>query len=134
MTGTTRQEPGAARMSNQLTIKHLKRLRKKIELKTGKKQEGDLTEAELYAFGIWKRFAEEEKKDVTVLHVYVNEAKDEPVTRRFGEEEFKTIEKKFLSYAEKIASWNPLDALSVDHSQGSCCDYCEFKQTCAEFR
>ncbi len=105
-----------------------------IELKTGKKQEGDLTEAELYAFGIWKRFAEEEKKDVTVLHVYVNEAKDEPVTRRFGEEEFKTIEKKFLSYAEKIASWNPLDALSVDHSQGSCCDYCEFKQTCAEFR
>ncbi len=105
-----------------------------IELKTGKKQEGDLTEAELYAFGIWKRFAEEEKKDVTVLHIYLNEAKDEPVERIFGEEEFKTIEEKFYSYAEKIASWNPLDALSVNHSEGNCCDYCEFKQTCAEFR
>ena len=108
-----------------------------IELKTGKKQEddsADLTEAELYAFGVWKLFAEKEKKDVTVLHIYLNEAKDEPVERIFGEEEFKTIEKKFHSYAEKIASWDPLDALSVNHSQGNCCDYCEFKQTCAEFR
>ena len=102
-----------------------------------KKQEddsADLTEAELYAFGVWKLFAEKEKKDVTVLHIYLNEAKDEPVERIFGEEEFKTIEKKFHSYAEKIASWDPLDALSVNHSQGNCCDYCEFKQTCAEFR
>ena len=108
-----------------------------IELKTGKKQEddsADLTEAELYAFGVWKLFAEKEGKDVTVLHIYLNEAKDEPVERIFGEEEFKTIEKKFHSYAEKIASWNPLDALSVNHSEGNCCDYCEFKQTCAEFR
>ena len=39
-----------------------------------------------------------------------------------------------LTLAEKIASWNPLDALSVNHSEGNCCDYCEFKQTCAEFR
>ena len=102
-----------------------------IELKTGKKHPGDLTEAELYALGVSKRL---NAKEVIVLHIYVNEEKDEPNERRFGEDEFDSIEKKFESFAEKIATWNPNDALSPDYSLGDWCNYCEFQETCAEFR
>ena len=102
-----------------------------IELKTGKKHPGDLTEAELYALGVSKRL---EAKEVIVLHVYVNEDKDEANERRFGEDEFSSIEKKFESFAEKISSWNPNDALSPSYLLGDWCNYCEFKETCAEFR
>ena len=101
------------------------------ELKTGKKHPGDLTEAELYALGVSKRL---NAKEVIVLHIYVNEEKDEPNERRFGEDEFDSIEKKFESFAEKIATWNPNDALSPDYSLGDWCNYCEFQETCAEFR
>ena len=100
-------------------------------MKTGKKHPGDLTEAELYALGVSKRL---NAKEVIVLHIYVNEEKDEPNERRFGEDEFDSIEKKFESFAEKISSWNPNDALSPDYSLGDWCNYCEFQETCAEFR
>ena len=100
-------------------------------MKTGKKHPGDLTEAELYALGVSKRL---NAKEVIVLHIYVNEEKDEPNERRFGEDEFDSIEKKFESFAEKIATWNPNDALSSDYSLGDWCNYCEFQETCAEFR
>ncbi len=102
-----------------------------IELKTGKKHPGDLTEAELYALGVSKRL---KAKEVIVLHIYVNEDKDEANERRFGEDEFISIEKKFESFAEKIASWNPNDALSPSYEVGDWCNYCEFQETCAEFR
>ena len=102
-----------------------------VELKTGKKHPGDLTEAELYALGVSKRL---NAKEVIVLHIYVNEEKDEPNERRFREDEFNSIEKKFESFAEKISSWNPNDALSPDYSLGDWCNYCEFQETCAEFR
>ena len=103
-----------------------------IELKTGKREEREeLLEAQLYGLGASKQSG---KDKVIVLHIYLNDKKDEPVFRNLEESEFNDIERKFQSIAEKVASWHPSDALSPNYSLGDWCKFCDFQETCAEFR
>ena len=54
--------------------------------------------------------------------------------RRFESSELESVKKKFIEIAKKPASWLPFDALSAKYTLGDWCQFCEFKNSCAEYR
>ena len=103
-----------------------------IELKTRPEIPEDSIEAQLYALGASKLMRSE--KEIIVLHIYVSDNNASIKERRFGVSELESAQAKFEDISKKPASWIPFDALSPKHSVGEWCEFCEFKNTCIEFR
>ena len=103
-----------------------------IELKTRPEIPEDFLEAQLYALGASQLMKSE--KEIIVLHIYVSDNNASVKERKFGISELESAKAKFEDIAKKPASWIPFDALSPSHKVGEWCDYCEFKNTCTEFR
>ena len=103
-----------------------------IELKTRPETPEDLLEAQLYALGASELMKSE--SEIIVLHIYVSDNKATVKERRFGVSELESAKAKFEDISKKPASWIPFDALSPDYTVGEWCEYCEFKNTCIEFR
>lgn len=103
-----------------------------IELKTRPEIPEDSIEAQLYALGASKLMRSE--KEIIVLHIYVSDNNASIKERRFGVSELESAQAKFEDISKKPASWIPFDALSPKHSVGEWCEFCEFKNTCVEFR
>ena len=103
-----------------------------IELKTRPEIPEDSIEAQLYALGASQLMKSE--KEIIVLHIYVSDNNASIKERRFGVSELESARAKFENISKKPASWIPFDALSPKHSVGEWCEFCEFKNTCIEFR
>mgnify|MGYP001156814916 FL=1 len=102
-----------------------------IELKTGRESQNDLTEAELYALGAKLLLNEDE---VTVFHIYTNQDGGKLKPRVFGKDDYDTIIQKFQNKAQRIAKWNPADAMSPKFTVGDWCSNCDYQITCPEYR
>jgi len=102
-----------------------------IELKTGRESQNDLTEAELYALGAKLLLNEDE---VTVFHIYTNQDGGKLKPRVFGKDDYDTIIQKFQNKAQRIAKWNPADAMSPKFTVGDWCSNCDYQTTCPEYR
>ena len=102
-----------------------------IELKTGRESQNDLTEAELYALGAKLLLNEDE---VTVFHIYTNQDGGKLKPRVFGKDDYDTIIQKFQNKAQRIAKWNPADAMSTKFTVGDWCSNCDYQTTCPEYR
>ncbi|MAB95805.1 MAG: hypothetical protein CL496_01090 [Actinobacteria bacterium] len=102
-----------------------------IELKTRPEIPEDLLESQLYALGASRLLNEEE---VIILHVYSLENSTQVKERRYAESELNSIKEKFESIAKKIGSWVPYNALSPKYNVGDWCGFCEFRNTCSEYR
>ena len=74
------------------------------------------------------------ENEIIVLHIYVSDNKATVKERRFGVSELESAKAKFEDISKKPASWIPFDALSPKYTVGEWCEYCEFKNTCIEFR
>ena len=103
-----------------------------IELKTRPEIPEDFLEAQLYALGASQLMKSE--TEIIVLHIYVSDNKAIVKERRFGVSELESAKSKFEDISKKPASWIPFDALSPNYNVGKWCEYCEFKNTCAESR
>ena len=102
-----------------------------IELKTGSQLPQHLAEAELYALGA---FIQTKEKEVVVLHIYTNDKEEKIVERRFTQDQIEILGKKFDSIAKTVGLWNPSDALQPEFTEGDWCNFCDFQNTCVEFR
>ena len=91
----------------------------------------DRAEAELYALGA---FIQTKEKEVVVLHIYTNDKEEKIVERRFTKDQIEVLGKKFESIAKSIGSWDPSDALQPKFTVGDWCNFCDFQDTCHEFR
>jgi hypothetical protein len=103
-----------------------------IELKTRPETPEDSLEAQLYALGASQLMKSE--SEIVVLHIYVSDNKAAVKERRFGLSELESAKAKFEDISKKPASWIPFDALSPNYNVGEWCEFCEFKNTCIEFR
>ena len=102
-----------------------------VELKTGAQLPQHSAEAELYALGA---FIQTKEKEVVVLHIYTNDKEEKIVERRFTKDQIEVLGKKFESIAKSIGSWDPSDALQPKFTLGDWCNFCDFQDTCLEFR
>ena len=102
-----------------------------IELKTRPEIPEDSLESQLYALGAATLLNEEE---VIILHIYSLENSTQVKERRYAESELNSIKEKFENIAKKIGSWVPFNALSPKYNVGDWCSFCEFKNTCSEYR
>ena len=102
-----------------------------VELKTGSQLPQHSAEAELYALGA---FIQTKAKEVVVLHIYTNDKEEKIVERRFTQDQIEILGKKFDSIAKTVGLWNPSDALQPEFTEGDWCNFCDFQNTCVEFR
>ncbi len=102
-----------------------------VELKTGAQLPQHSAEAELYALGA---FTQTKEKEVVVLHVYTNDKEEKVVERRFTQDQVDILSKKFESISKTIGLWDPSDALQPEFKVGDWCNFCDFQNTCVEFR
>ena len=102
-----------------------------VELKTGAQLPQHSAEAELYALGA---FTQTKESEVVVLHIYTNDKDEKIVERRFTQDQIEDLGKKFDSIAKTIGHWDPSDALQPKFTEGDWCNFCDFQNTCVEFR
>lgn len=102
-----------------------------IELKTGAQLPQHSAEAELYALGA---FIQTKEREVIVLHIYTNDKEEKIVERRFTQDQVVALGDKFNSIAKTVGHWNPSDALQPKFTVGDWCNFCDFQNTCVEFR
>ena len=102
-----------------------------VELKTGAQLPEHSIEAKLYALGALIQTKEDE---VVVLHIYANDKEKKTVERRFNIKQFDSLVEEFQVIAEKIGKWDPSDSLQPTYTVGDWCKFCDFQNTCMEFR
>ena len=102
-----------------------------VELKTGAQLPQHSAEAELYALGA---FIQTKESEVVVLHIYTNDKEEKIVERRFTQDQIEALGNKFDSIAKTIGHWDPSDALQPKFTVGDWCNFCDFQNTCVEFR
>jgi len=102
-----------------------------VELKTGAQLPEHAIEAKLYALGALIQTKEDE---VVVLHIYANDKDKKTVERRFTLKQFDSLVEEFQLIAEKVGNWDPSDSLQPKYNVGEWCNFCDFQNTCVEFR
>jgi len=102
-----------------------------VELKTGAQSPEHAIEAKLYALGALIQTKEDE---VVVLHIYANDKDKKTVERRFTLKQFDSLVEEFQLIAEKVGNWDPSDSLQPKYNVGEWCNFCDFQNTCVEFR
>lgn len=56
------------------------------------------------------------------------------VERRFTLKQFDSLVEEFQLIAEKVGNWDPSDSLQPKYNVGEWCNFCDFQNTCVEFR
>ena len=54
--------------------------------------------------------------------------------RRFTQDQIESLGNKFDSIAKTIGHWDPSNALHPKFTVGDWCNFCDFQNTCVEFR